>query len=575
MSRRVRVSRARRVPTLLCLVLGTACGTGASGSSSDAGTDATLDGATPGPGFAVLTNRYDNSRTGANTSESTLTVANVGGGKFGLRFAHNVDGQVYAQPLYLPGLAFKGSAHNVVFVATEHNTVYAFDADATQPPATDPLWTRNLGTPADMIVSDAGFGNPLSPGTNVSCSDMVPKSGITSTPVIDPATGRMYVVGQFFEGGSYHVRLYALDVHTGSDAVAPVEIQGSVPGTGYDADGGTVPFDSFHALNRAGLLLSGGNVYIAFAGHCDDRGYHGWVFAYRADTLAQTGIFNTTPGGTFGSIWQSGIGLVGDQNDIYFSTGNGDFDTSNRGANLGLSVVHLQWSEAGGLALKDWWTATNAPNFNINDYDLTAAPVMLPNPKVLVAGGKDGNFYVLDPANLGKYNPTADQIVQEFMPGYGHIHGGPVYWNGPSGPTVYIWPEQSPLVSFTFNGNQMSTQPASRGPAEYATHPGGILTLSSNGSTPGTGILWATFTSPRINPTDTGLGAWHDLVPGALYAFDATNLKTPIWKSTANPADSIGVFAKFNPPTVANGKLYLGVQGKPDGGALLVYGLAP
>jgi hypothetical protein len=539
-------------------------------SSPDAGSDATIGTS----GFAIVTNRYDNLRNGANTSETTLTVATVGGSKFGKVAAHPVDGHLYAQPLYLPGVVLPSGTHNIVFAATEHDTVYAFDADATVAPATDPLWTRSLGTPMDTIVSTNGYHKPFSPGSTVTCADMFPKTGITSTPVIDRATGRLYVVGKFLEGGVYSYRLYALDVKSGMDAVPPVVIQGSVAGTGIESDGGTVAFDAQHSLNRPGLLLTAGHVFLAFGSHCDDPPYHGWVFAYTADTLTQKGIFNTTPNGKDGAIWQTGMGLVGDQNDIYFSSGNGDFDPSNKGAMVGVSVVHLQFSPTAGLTLKDWFTPFNAAALNAGDQDLTSAPILLPNPRVLVAGGKNGHFFVLDPANMGKFNPVSNTVIQDFSPGVGHIHG-PVYWNGPSGPTLYAWAEASPLRAFRFTGNQINTTPVSQFTGDHPTHPGGVISVSSNGTMPGTGILWATFTSTTIDPVGKG-DAWHHLVPGVLYAFDAADLTTPIWKSVTNATrDDIGIFAKHNPPVVANGKVYLATQGIPDGGKLLVYGLLP
>jgi hypothetical protein len=239
--------------------------------------DVAVDASRPGTPISVVTNRYDNVRNGANLSETTLTVANVGGGGFGLIFSRAVDGQVYAQPLYMPGLVIGGATHNVLFVATEHDTVYAFDAD--NPAVNDPLWTVTLGTPMDTTPGTEN--QPVVAPATVSCRDMFPKTGITSTPVIDPATGRMYVVTKNFEGGKYFQRLHALDILTGKDlAGSPVDIAGSVPGTAPDGNGTSVTFDPYHHLNRPGLLLTGGNVYIAFSSHCDDEPYHGWVFAY-------------------------------------------------------------------------------------------------------------------------------------------------------------------------------------------------------------------------------------------------------------------------------------------------------
>jgi hypothetical protein len=527
--------------------------------------------------FAVVTNRYDNVRNGANLSETILNVANVGGGQFGLLFSRVVDGHVYAQPLYLPGLDIGGATHNVVFVATEHDTVFAFDADNAA--ATAPLWSASLGTPMDTTP---GVENqPIVPPATVSCRDMFPKTGITSTPVIDPATGRMYVVTKNFEGGKYYQRLHALDVLTGKEAAgSPVDIAGSVPGTSPDGNGTTVSFDPYHHLNRPGLLLTGGNVYIAFASHCDDEPYHGWIFAYAASTLAQTGIFCTTPnGGTSttgvrnsgqGGIWQSGMGLVADQNGIYFVAGNGAFDSTNSGTQLGVSVARLQLMPT-GFKLMDWFTAYNAQAINVQDLDYTTAAVMLPEPKVIVMGGKDGYLNVIDPANMGHFNATANQIIQQAPVG-GHTHGGPVYWKGPAGPTIYIWSESTLLRSFGFTGNKFNTAPTSQYAGFRPAHPGGILSLSANGAAAGTGIIWATTVTATAAPAND---AWHQLVPGTLRAFDATNLTTPLWTSPTTGADALANLAKFNAPVVANGKVYVVSQGSPDGGNLHVFGLRP
>jgi hypothetical protein len=555
---------------------GSSSGSG-SGSGVGSSSGVSSDGG-PASGFNVLTHRYDNARTGSNTSETILNVANVGGGKFGLLGSHAVDGHVLAGPLYMSGLTIGGAVHNVVFVATEHDTVYAFDADNTTAAA---LWMSSLGTPMDSTVSDAGWLNPLSAGTTVSCADMFPKSGVTSTPVIDPATHRMYVVGQNLENGTYFERLHVLDVTTGMDvAGSPVTINGSVTGTGISNDGGIISFDAYHSLNRPGLLLAGGNVYIAFGSHCDDTPYHGWVFSYAADTLKQTGVYNTTPNGAEGAIWQSGMGLpADDQGGVYFAAGNGDVDPTNTGAMLGQSVGRLQLG-ATGLTLTDWFTLPNAVTLNganfKNDIDLQSGVMVLPSPKVLVGGGKDGKFYILDPANMGKYVPGTSyaNILQSFSPGGTHVHV-PIYWNGPSGPTLYVWTESSALRAFRFNGMLVNTTAVSTYSGASPTHPGGILSLSSNGTTAGTGVLWATFTSATIDPNNGG-DAWHNLVPGAMYAFDASNLTTPIWMSTTNKArDDLGILAKYNAPMVANGKVYLGTNAKPDGGKLLVYGLLP
>jgi hypothetical protein len=552
-------------------------GGGTAGTTGTAGTSAA--GAGGSSMVSVLTNRYDNVRNGANTAETTLTVSAVGGGKFGLLYSRMVDGHVYAQPLYMAGLTIGGAKHNVLFVETEHDTVFAFDADDAS--ASTPLWMKSLGTP--MRTYPGTENQPVVTPFTVSCRDMYPETGITSTPVIDPATNRMYVVAKNFEGNVYHQRLHALDVTTGNEVSgSPVEITGSVPGTGEGGNGTTVTFDPYHHLNRTGLLLFGGNVFIAYASHCDDDPYHGWLFAYSASTLAQTGIFNTTPNGQWGGIWQSGMGLVTDGTDIYFCAGNGDFDAAGKGAQLGLSVARVHLG-ASGFSLVDWFTPNNAASMNTNDYDYTTAAVLLPNPKVIVMGGKDGNINVLDPTNLGKFSSSSNNVLQQFSVG-GHTHGSPVYWNGPSGPTVYLWPESANLRAYHFNGNKITTTAVTQYTGATPTHPGGTLSLSANGATAGSGVLWATFTSTKIDTTSGHMGdAWHYVVPGVLYAFDAANLATPIWMSTTNKArDDLGNLAKFNAPVVANGKVFVASQVAPAsdvattaGGKIQAYGLLP
>jgi hypothetical protein len=562
---------------------------GNTGTAGAAGTTATGGAAGASADFAVTTNRYDNVRSGANLSETTLTVASVGGGKFGLLFSRMVDGHVYAQPLYVPNLTIGGAKHNVVFVATEANTVFAYDADSAS--ATSPLWMKSLGTP--MRTYPGIENQPVMPPNTVSCRDMYPQTGITSTPVIDRAAGRMYVVSKNFENNAYSQRLHALDLLTGQEASgSPVTITGAVPGTALDGNGTTVPFDPYHHLNRPGLLLTGGTIFIAFASHCDDEPYHGWIFAYAQDTLAQKAIFCTTPNGGvsmsgsanagLGGIWQSGMGLVADGADIYFAAGNGAYDTTNKGAQLGISLGRVQLTST-GFKVMDWFTPAAAKTMNDQDLDYTTAPVLLPNPRVILMGGKDQYLNVFDPASLGKYNSAGDVNLQKLTVS-GHSHGGPVYWNGPSGPTIYLWPETANMRAYRFTGNRINTTAASQYTTDSPTHPGGTLSLSANGSTAGTGVLWATFTSTRIDTTSGHAGdAWHYLVPGAFYAFDANNLATPIWTSTANKArDDLGMLAKFNAPTVANGKVYVASQVAPmsetsstAAGKLQVYGLSP
>ena len=291
-----------------------------------------------GPAIDVLTFKYNNARTGWNAAEKQLTPANVVPATFGKIFTRMVDGQIYAQPLIVSGLSIGGRTRNVVYVVTMKNTIYAFDADDRT--ATMPLWTVNLG--------------PTVPKADVcGCNDIQPEIGATATPVIDKAAGTIYFTTKHLMGGNYINRLHALDIVSGMPRQgSPVTITGSVPGTGMGAVGGTLNFDSRRHLNRVALLLQGGNVYIAFGSHGDTPPYHGWVFGYNASTLARTGeIFCTTPNAGFGGIWQAGNGLVGDGQNIYFATGNGN--PSNPNSNppgLGEAFVKLD----NNLRLVDW-----------------------------------------------------------------------------------------------------------------------------------------------------------------------------------------------------------------------------
>ena len=257
---------------------------------------------------------------------------------------------------------------------------------------------------------------------------------------------------------------------------------------------------------------------------------------------APSGGPDTGTGGTTGTagIWQSGMGLVADGSDIYFAAGNGAYDTTNKGAQLGISLGRLQLTST-GFKVMDWFTPSAAKSMNDQDLDYTTAPVLLPNPRVILMGGKDQYLNVFDPANLGKYNAGGDANIQKLTVS-GHSHGGPVYWNGPSGPTIYLWPETANLRAYRFTGTRINTTAVSQYTTDSPTHPGGTLSLSANGAAAGTGVVWATLTSTRVDTTSGHQGdAWHYLVPGAFYAFDAANLATPIWTSTANKSrDDLG-----------------------------------
>jgi hypothetical protein len=505
-------------------------------------------------------------------SETQLTPATVGGGKFHLLFNLAVDGTVQAQPLFMPGVMINGAPHNVLFVATEHDSVYAFDADG----GGSPLWTVSLGMP----VPSGGGPYPWA------CMDLVPESGISATPVLDPNAGILYIISETLEGNTYHHRLHALDVTTGKDKIMPSP--GTTPG-GKDI---TPPQPEWTAApanhhSRVGLLLDQGTVYGAFSSHCDGPApWYGWVVAYDAATLALKGSFKT---GTRGGIWQSGMGLTTDGNGgIYFVTGTG--------STAACSPTNI-CQAVGRLTLGSNLTMTNlyqppagSPAMNGGDLDLTTAFVLPPSSDFNYgfASGKDGTIHVVDRTTL--------KSVQEMFvvpPGSitgsgigGHVHGGPVYWNGSMGPRLYVLPEANPLKVYSLSASGLSATPVSQvtklpayPPGITGTpmpdHPGAILTVSSNGKTPKTGVLWA---SMAVDFTLNG--AWHGIVNGALYAFDAEDPGGPngaLWNTLGTAADDLGKFAKFCPPTVINGKVYIGTaKGTMGTGAVVrVYGLMP
>lgn len=500
----------------------------------------------------VLTQHNDNGRTGANLNETTLTTLNVTVGQFGKLFSRSVDGQIYAQPLYVSNVDFGSrGVHNVVYVATEKNNVYAFDAD--DPAAALPLWQTNLGPP--VPVKNVG-----------ELYDINEYVGITSTPVIDLATRTLYCVAKTKQGGSYPQRLHALDITTGQQKFgAPVVIDGSVQGTGDGTKRGTIAFNSLRHLNRPGLLLQNGYLYIAFGSHGDVRPYHGWVFSYNAATLQQVAIFNTTPDTWGGATWQSGQGLAADGTGIYLMTANGHFDGDIGGRNLSSSFLKLG---APSLNLLDWFSPYNADALDSNNDDLASAgPLVMPGTNFLVGGGKEGVLYLLNRSDMGHFRAGGNsQIVQDFQAGAGHLHGSPVYWNSAQhGPLVYLWTEQDTLKAFRFANGLFQSSPFASGSITAPDGmPGAMLSVSAAGSATGSGIVWASLPFSGNANLET--------VPGVLRAFDASNVAIELWNSMQDPSrDDLGNFAKYTPPTIASGKVYLATFSNQ----LVVYGLNP
>jgi hypothetical protein len=531
----------------------------------------------------VTTQHNDNQRTGANLSETVLTPTNVNPAQFGKLYSVTLDGQSYTQPLYVSNLAFPGGVtHNVVFVATMNNSVYALDADN----AGAQLWKTNFGPPVHPC--DVEWHNNIAHAAGV---------GILGTPVIDLSTNTLYFVSRNetnfnpslcnwdaqahstgVNQGVFTQFLNALDITTGASKTgSPVQITAK-----YTTDDGTVTFNPQIQNQRPALTLANGNVYIAYSSHDDLAAYHGWILAYNASTLAQVATYSDTTTGTLGGIWMAGQGLTVDSSgDLYVSTGNGTFTVSAGGVQqTGNSFVKLSPS----LTLLDWFTPTNSAALNSGDMDLGASGVLLiPGSSLIFGGGKQGRAYLVNTANMGHFSATQDAVVQEFQAIFGmgtqHIHGTPIYFNSPSlGPLLYVWGENDYLRSFTFNAATQSinatpqalsimTAPETN---NNSAMPGGFLSLSANGNVDA--ILWAS--------TPYSGDASQATVQGVLHAFDALTLKE-LWSDKMDDArDEIGYFAKFVPPTIADGKLFIpsfGALKSPDGpsGALNVYGLLP
>ena len=497
----------------------------------------------------VTTYHNDNARTGQNTAETILTTANVNSAQFGKLFSTTLDGYVYAQPLYMFGVQnIAGGTHNVLYVATEHDSLFAVDADSGAV-----LWQQSF-------INAAAGVTTVSSG-DAGCSDLVPEIGITSTPVIDPGTGTIYLVAKTKENGNYFQRLHALDIVTGAEKFGgPMVIFAT-----YQSR----TFDPLKQHNRPGLLLENGHVVVAWASHCDNGPYQGWVISYNAGTLAQEAVFNTQPDATngfFGGIWMSGDGVAADASgNLFFATGNGDYRSAT--ADWGDSIVKLSGPSGGAFAVADWFTPYNQSSLNGGDTDLGSGGVMLlPNlpsgQQLLVQMGKEGKIYLIDRNNMGKYCPDLSppcngsdpQIVQEIPGATNGIWGSPSYWNG----NVYYGGGNdggSPdnLKAFSFNANSsglLSTSPTSKSSNSFAFATAAPV-VSANGNT--NGIVWIVDNS-----------AFGSTCCQALYAFDATNLATMLYNSNQAPSqrDVPGGAVKFSAPIVANGKVYVGSQGK-------------
>jgi hypothetical protein len=505
----------------------------------------------------VFTYHNDNLRTGQNLAETILSPANVNSNTFGKLFGYALDGLTFGSPLYVANVSITGQGmHNAVYVATEHDTVYAFDADGL---SNAPLW-------------QVSFINPTAGVTTVPAQDTgetgdIPDEiGITSTPVIDPASGTIYVVAKTKEVSgattNYVQRLHALDIRDGAERFGgPVVIAASVPGNGEGSQGGMVAFDPLRQNQRSALLLANGVIYLCFASHGDNQPYHGWVLGYDATNLQQVLAYNNTPDGYEGGIWMNGDGPATDASgDIYFVTGNGLFDANGGGRDYGDSYERLS---AGGIVM-GYFTPHEQADLDSGDIDLGSSGALVlpdqpgPFPHEMIGAGKNGTIYVANRDSMGAYNGTADHVVQS-IPGIftvvvgieGGNYSAPVYF----GENVYFSPVSDHMQAFGLTNGLLSTNPSSATAALYAER-GGMMSISGNGTT--NGILWA-------------LQSQGNASPGTLHAYDAANLARELYNSDqAGTRDTLSPWWKCSAPVVVNGKVFVAGVGQ-----LTVYGLLP
>jgi len=508
----------------------------------------------------VQTYHYDNFRDGANLQERILTPGNVNADSFGKLFTQPVDGQIYAQPLELQDVSIPGKGqHGVVYVATENDSVYAFDADSNSGDNSDPLWQVSFINPSKGIT-------PI-PAKDVGANSIYPQVGITSTPVIDAGSGTLYVVAATKENGKYFQRLHALDVATGAEKFGgPAVIQASVHGTGWGSKNGSVSFDALRENQRAALSLVNGVIYIGWASHGLETKdpYHGWVMGYDAATLNQTAIFNVTPNGAQGGVWQSGGGIAADlSGNIYFVSGNGTFDVDTNGTDYGMSFVKLDATN--GLSVSDYFTPFNEALLSEYDQDFgSGGPLLFPDlattvkPHFAVAAGKNSVIYLLNLAHMGEFNAHQNNVVETIENAFdgNPLMGTPAFWQQ----KLYFAAASDHLRIFQYRNGLIAQNPIATSDQVFPA-PGASPVISSNAGTDG--ILWVL----AFNSHGGGDGYGG---PAVLLALNPTTADELYDSTEAGSRDTPGPSIKFATPVVANGKVYFGTATELD-----VFGLLP
>ncbi len=502
---------------------------------------------------AVTTSQYGPARTGSNADEVILTPRNVNAVQFGKRGSLPVDGPIYAQPLWLPAVNIPGKgAHDLVIVATEHDSVYAFDSQATG--STAPLWRTGFTSKGVTPV----------PAHDLDCPLISPEVGITSTPVIDVGAGTIYVLARTKEhkgaaGDQYVQKLHAMAITTGAEKFGgPVVIRAWTRGRGVANKHGVILFDPRRENPRAALLLSQGQVYLTWASSCDAGPYHGWIMAYDAHTLKQTAVLNTSPDADDSGIWLSDAGPAADSvGNIFVPTGNGRFDAATGGRDYGDSVLKLHLTRQ-GLVVADYFTPFNQKELDGSDQDVgSGGPVLLPDqlgphPHLVLAGGKGGTLYLIDRDHMGGYHAGSDaHAVQAMKFPKLALFGAPAFWNG----HIYVIAGADTLRDFALNNGQAVLAHT----ANSANYPdaGATPVVSSHGTQDG--VVWAvaTYNWQRSGP------------PAVLHAYDAADVSNELFNSEQNSArDRAGEALRFTMPLVAGGRVYVGTRRELD-----IYGL--
>jgi len=526
--------------------------------------------------ISVTTQHNDNGRTGHNSNETVLNTTTVNATQFRKLFSLLVDDEVYAQPLVIGNFEISGAKHNVVFIATVSNTLYAYDGDNG-----NLYWKKNytvngMRTPMASDVKSSWCTPYLNITANI---------GIIGSPVIDSVSKTIYFVARSTDGVIFKQHLHAVDLTTGNEKLnSPVEITAQTAGKGDANNNDKVSFDPLRNNQRQGLALVNGVVYISYASHCDLNPFHGWVLGYDSKNLQQQYVYNTTPDGEEGGIWQSGMGIAADEGgNLYIVTGNGTVGTPSpysiipgNGTAESIasifpenlsgrseSAIKLTPSANASLKITSYFTPNNYVQMNINDNDYgVMGSLLVPNSNIYFTGAKDGNLYILDKDNMGGYAANFNNIKQTIRIN-GNLHCQPAYYKGANKEYAYIWSENDRLRAIEFNraANSFNTTQT------FATVPGpsgqtgAMLSLSSDNGKIGTGILWASYASSGDAENGT--------MKGILRAFDANDITKELWNSGNNPGDYVPSFAKFCSPTIANGRVYLATFS----GQVLVYGL--